>query len=291
MYWYSKYLTYFEQSFDSAPEYVISEIKQGLKRFQPQNPLATVVVIAHNEETRLLSCIWSLSQNRCNYPVEIIGINNNSTDKTAQVFEMLGVQSFFEENKSPGYARACGLNKAKGKYYLSIDADTIYPESYIQTMIDELRKPGIVAVSSIYSFVPDKNNSKIKLKIYELLRNLHLKILSYRSPELSARGAVFAYITELGRKVGYRVDIKTGEDGSLALGLKKFGKIKLTLNRNARVITCTNPLKREGSLWQNFMKKSVKELKHLKRYIIKKEVYADKASNMITPTPNSSSSE
>ncbi len=37
---------------------------------------------------------------------------------------------------------------------------------------------------------------------------------------MSVRGLVFAYDTELARKVGIRTDIIRGEDGSLALGLK-----------------------------------------------------------------------
>ena len=48
---------------------------------------------------------------------------------------------------------------------------------------------------------------------------------------------VFAYRIEEGKKVGFRVDIKRGEDGSLALGLKKYGKLFFLHNKKARAIT------------------------------------------------------
>ena len=87
-----------------------------------RHPIASVVVIAHNEETRLLA-LWSLADNRCRYPVEVIGVNNGSTDRTVSSFMQQGCPAF-EERKSPGYARACGQEHARGKYCICIDGDT-----------------------------------------------------------------------------------------------------------------------------------------------------------------------
>ena len=47
----------------------------------------------------------------------------------------------------------------------------------------------------------------------------------------------FAFKTELAKKVKLRTDIRRGEDGSLALSLKKYGKIAFLYNRNARPVT------------------------------------------------------
>src|SRR5690554_3970806 len=116
--WYSKYLTLFEKPYHDAPAGVIEEVNGKLQQMQSENPIASVVVIAHNEETRLLSCLWSLSENRCNYPVEIIGVNNNSTDHTGEIFEASGIPYYLEEKKGPGFARDCGQKHAQGKYYI-----------------------------------------------------------------------------------------------------------------------------------------------------------------------------
>ena len=47
-------------------------------------------LICHNEETRLLSCLWSLCDNECDFPIEILAVNNNSTDRTEAVMQQLG---------------------------------------------------------------------------------------------------------------------------------------------------------------------------------------------------------
>ncbi len=260
--WYSKYLTLFEKPYHDAPAGVIEEVNGKLQQMRSENPIASVVVIAHNEETRLLSCLWSLSENRCSYPVEIIGVNNNSTDHTGEIFEASGIPYYLEEKKGPGFARDCGQKHAQGKYYICIDSDTMYPPKYIETVIRELEKPGVVATSSFWSFIPDKDHSKWGLRFYEAVRDLYIRALFINRPERGVRGMVFAYKTDYGRKVGYRVELKRGEDGSMALGLKKYGQIKLITTCKARPATASNTLNADGSLFNSFKVRVIKGLKN-----------------------------
>jgi len=285
--WYSKYLTVFEKPFADAPITVQEEVKEKMQRMQSENPLASVVVIAHNEETRLLSCLWSLCDNICHYPVEIIGVDNNSVDRTSDVFKASGIPFFFEKKKGSGYARRCGLNNAKGKYYICIDSDTMYPPYYLETMLRELEKPGIVAVTSFWSFMPDKNNSSWSLKLYEAVRDLYIRALFIKRPERVVRGMVFAHETECGRKVGYRVDIKRGEDGSMALGLKEYGKIKLITSRKARAVTASNTLNADGSLFNSFKVRALKGLKNINFFFTSQtKPPIDEESNLIKDNDN-----
>jgi len=282
MSWYNKYRSVLDKPVNCVSEELISHISNNLSRFRSENPIATVAIIAHNEERKLLACLWSLSDNICNYPVEIIGVNNNSTDSTEDVFKKTGVKYFFEEKKSPGYARKCALENTKGKYHICIDADTLYPPNYIQTYIDELQKPNVIAVSALWGFIADKNTPKIGMYIYQTIRNIHVKLLSYKSPELSVRGMTFAFETEYGRRIGYRVDLKRGEDGSMALELKKFGKIKILTQKKVKVATSTTTLNAKGSLLQNFKIEIKKALKGFRHYLIKQDHYNDQQSNLIT---------
>ena len=281
MNWYAKYLSVFEKPFDATPQTTILEIRDKLKQIQSPDPVASVVVIAHNEEQRLLSCIWSLSENITSYPLEIIGVDNNSSDRTSDVFKAVEIPWYFEEQKSCGYARNCGRMHALGKYYICIDSDTIYPPLYLQTLIDELEKPGVVGVSSLWSYLPDKQFPEWKLKIYETLRDINLQLQAIKRPEMSVRGMVFAYNLEFGRKVGYRTDIIRGEDGHMALGLKKYGKIIFIRNREARAVTCNSNLKAEGSLFNALIKRIFKAFRNIGGYFVKKDFYKDRDSNLI----------
>lgn len=281
MKWYTKYLQVYEKPFADAPQSVIDEVRNKLAKLQSNQPVVTVSLIGYNEEKRLLACLWSLSEMICKYPVEIIGVDNESTDRTAEIYQATGIPYYTENQHSCGFARLCGLNNAKGKYHINIDSDTLYPPHYVETMIKVLEKPGVVAVSSLWSYIPDKNHSWIGLKFYEFARDVHLYLQSFKRPELSVRGLVFAYRTDYARQVGIRTDIRRGEDGSLALGLKKYGKIVFVRKRKARAVTGYGTISADGSLLNSFKVRVLYTLKGIGGIFSKKEVYKDEDSNLI----------
>ncbi|HEX7756906.1 MAG TPA: glycosyltransferase family 2 protein [Niabella sp.] len=281
MKWYTKYLSVYEKPFNTAPRGTITTIKTQLQQLQNDTPLVSVVIIAYNEEKRLLSCLWSLSESKCKYPIEIIGINNNSIDRTEEVFNAAGITCYNEVRKGPGYARQCGLDHARGKYYICIDADTMYPQKYIELLVDQLEQPGISGVYSLWSYIPDEKHSWLSVKLYELFRDLHLRIQSIKRPELSVRGMVFGYNIEYGRKIGFRVQIKRGEDGMMALGLQKYGKLVFIKNRKARVVTGYGTVGKDGSFFNSFKKRLLNHLRGFKNYFTKESIYKDQKENII----------
>lgn len=156
MAWYDKYMTIYGKPFNEVPHEVIDEIREKLALQQSSEPLVSIVVCAYNEGTRLAANLWSLSELRSTYPLEIIGVNNNSNDSTEEIYKTLGVTYFNETRQSPGYARQCGLQNAKGKYHFYIDADTLYPACYVNIMMEKLILPDVVCVSTFWSFFPIK---------------------------------------------------------------------------------------------------------------------------------------
>jgi glycosyltransferase, group 2 family len=281
MTWYKKYLSVYEKPFSEAPQAVIEQVRENIRHLQSDRPFVTVGIIAYNEEKHLLACLWSLSEMRCKYPVEIIGVDNESTDQTAGIFQACGIPYFTESQHSCGFARLCGLKKAKGKYHINIDADTLYPPHYVEILVNALEKKGIVAVNALWSYFPDKNHSWIGLKCYEFVRDSYLWLQSHKRPELSIRGLVFAYRTDCAREVGIRTDIKRGEDGSLALGLKKYGKIAFIRSRKARAVTGYGTVGADGSFFNSFKVRAVKGLKNIGGLFTSQKEYQDEESNLI----------
>ena len=281
MKWYQTYLSVYEKPFDEAPKAVVEEVKTKIGRLQSEHPLVTVSVIGYNEEKHLLACLWSLSNQQCKYPMEIIGVDNDSKDRTGEIFQATEVPYYIETQHSCGWARSCGLAHARGKYHINIDSDTLYPPHYVETMVDTLEKKGVVGVSSLWSYIPDKEHPWWQLKIYEFARDCYLFLQSFKRPELSVRGLVFAYHTELGRKVGIRTDIIRGEDGSLALGLKKYGKIAFVRKRKARAVTGYGTVSADGCLFNSFKNRVRKGLKNFSSLFTSKSEYKDEESNLI----------
>lgn len=278
--WYDKYLSIYGKSFEDIPDSVMDEIKGKLAAKQSEAPLVSIVVIAYNEEKRLASCLWSLSELQTKYPVEILGVNNNSKDRTEEVYQRLGLPYFNETKQSPGFARQCGLEHARGKFHFCIDADTFYPPQYVDLMMTKLERADVSCVSSFWSFFPDERHSAFGLFLFELIRDTFLWMQHFKRPELCVRGMVFAFKTDLARQVKIRTDIRRGEDGSLALSLKPFGKIAFLYNRKARPVTGYGTLN-EGNLLQSLWYRIRVQMKGISRIFYKTDHYEDTEDNMM----------
>lgn len=280
--WYDKYLTIYGKSYKEIPDELLDRIKGGLAERQSAEPLVSVVVIAYNEETRLAACLWSLSELQTDYPIEILGVNNNSSDDTEGVYQRLGLPYYNESRQSPGFARQCGLNHARGRYHFCIDADTFYPPRYVDLMMTKLSRPDVACVSSFWSFFPDEKHSSFGLFLFELIRDTFLFVQHFKRPELCVRGMVFAFNTDYARQVKIRTDIRRGEDGSLALSLKPFGKIAFVYNRKARPVTGYGTIGSQ-SLWQSFVQHVKIQGKGITRIFFKKDHYEDSEDNLVKP--------
>ena len=116
--------------------------------------------------------------------------------------------------------------------------------------------------------------------MFELCRDLFLWIQHFKRPELSVRGLVFAYNADYGHREEYRVDIIRGEDGSMALSLKKYGKIKFFYDHRARAITGYGTMN-EGSLLTSFLNRLKIQTKDLTRIFYKQVHYVDSDDNLI----------
>ena len=280
MAWYDKYLTIYGKSLDEIPNTIFDDIKEKLTNRQCQSPLVSIVVIAYNEERHLASCLWSLSELQTKYPIEILGVNNNSKDRTEEVYQRLGLTYFNEPKQSPGFARQCGLDHAKGKYHFFIDADTFYPSSYVDKMMTKLLKPNVSCVGTFWSFYPDENHSRFGLFWFELIRDVFLWVQHFKRPELNIRGMTFAFNAEYARQCTIRTDIRRGEDGSLALSLKKFGKIAFLYNRKARPVTGYGTIGNQ-SMWQSFVDHVKIQGKGIIRIFHSTNHYDDSEDNLV----------
>jgi glycosyltransferase involved in cell wall biosynthesis len=111
-------------------------------------PRFSVVVPAHNEEEFLGDCLESLLSQDFAGNYEIIVVDNNSTDGTADVARAYGVTVVSETRPGVCWARQRGTEIASGEIIVSTDADTVYDPGWL-TGIDAafLDSPEVVAVA------------------------------------------------------------------------------------------------------------------------------------------------
>ena len=91
---------------------------------------------------------------------------------------------------------------------------------------------------------------------------------------------VFAFKVDYARQVKIRTDIRRGEDGSLALSLKQYGKIAFLYNRNARPVTGYGTIGRQ-SLWQSLIDHVKIQGKGITRIFYSTDHYEDSDDNLL----------
>jgi len=281
MKWYSKYLSVYGKSPAEIDESIFAAIKQKMDSLQSEKPVVTLAVIAYNEETHLTSCLWSLSEIKTSIPVEIVVVDNNSKDRTADVIEKCGAKYLKETKQGPGFARKCALDNSKGTYYFTLDGDTMYPSCYVDKMMEKFADKNVVAASGNYLFFNDGTHSSIGLFLHGLLRDFYSWAMHFKRPELVARGAVFACRADLAKKEGIRTDIRRGEDGSLALALKKYGKVVFQRSRKSRAATGYGSAERDGGFIKMFLAQSKRILRNFGHFFTSADHYEDREDNLI----------
>lgn len=262
-----------EESLEKIPESFFKEVEKGLAVLQSSHPLVSIVIPAFNEESSILKTLWSLSKNKTTYPVEIIVVNNNSTDRTQQVLDRLRVRSFFQPVQGWGPARQLGLEKARGKYILSADADCIYPERWIQKMTDALLQEGVTCIHGGYRFLAPNQESRWKLFAYECLKKIIIEIRNIKRPWFNCGGASMGYPRDLALKIRFIARQVRGEDGRMAFELSQLGRIVRVRSSDVTVWTSARSLQRDGSLGRSLANRIITEMGRLGSYLRKEKVH------------------
>lgn len=257
-------------SVDEIPEHVFNEIKSGFDKInaQKKEPLLTIAMIAWNEEKNILSNLSTLSKLKCDYPFEVLVVNNNSTDRTQEILDRCGVRSVMETQQGYGFARQAGINAARGKYFLTGDADSLYPPTWPNEMMKYIQKEGVIGAYGMCSFLPNEKRSRVKFAFYEILKDTIVKMRSVNRPELSVMGMTFIFHTELAKSIGFPTDNRRGEDGRMAWAMKKHGRLVLVKSKASRVWTITRTIDYDGSLLNAIFVRAWKEIRRIKEYLV-----------------------
>ena len=243
----------------NIPNEIYDQINSRLDKIIKAEPLVSIVIADWNEGIRVLKTIASLSKLQIDFPIEIIVINNNSTDNTQEILDKLHVKSYFQPIQGSGPARQMGQEKSLGKYILLADADCIYPPCWATNMINGLQQSGIICVYGRYSFMPDFINQRWKYFLLETMKDVIVELRQFKRPYLNTYGISMGYLKEYGLAVGCTMQNVRGSDGRLSFDLMQFGKIKQIRSNENRVWTNPRTIHNDGSVGEAILKRVGKE--------------------------------
>lgn len=182
----------------------------------------SLVIPAYNEEDYLEQCLVAI-QSQTVQPFEVIVVDNNSTDKTAEIAKAFPfVKLIHEKRQGVVFARDKGFNTARGEIIGRIDVDTILPEDWVQNVQKIFAYSPVAAVSGTMHY--DVALAQTVDKIDLFFRRRLARLLG-ESDTVFLQGASMAMRRSAWLRVRHALCRKGNmhEDFDLAIHLQEYG--------------------------------------------------------------------
>lgn len=125
----------------------------------------SVVTTAYNIEAYIKKCLMSLV-GQTYEDIEIIVINDCSTDKTIDIVDMFDDERIkvinHPQNMGAGWARRTGISAATGDYVITVDGDDWLSEDFIEKLAKNAEETGADIVSGGITYVWDDTYEEVK---------------------------------------------------------------------------------------------------------------------------------
>jgi glycosyltransferase involved in cell wall biosynthesis len=239
------------------------------------------VVPAYNEEAYLPDCLRSIVEQTSHLPadtVEIIVVNNASTDRTREVaLGFPGVTVVDEPRKGLTYARQAGFAASSGELIANVDADSRLTPGWVQRVLEAFAAPTAPGKKPLASFSGPvlyydlTPSQRVLVHIFYLTAWTTYAINRYilRVGSMVQGGNFVTARWALERIGGFNLAISFyGEDTDIARRLNAVGEVRFTFE--LKMFSSARRLKKEGMLtmaarysinylWTTFFKKPYTE--------------------------------
>lgn len=202
-----------------------------IKRF----PFVSICIPAYNEEKNVEETVNSVLS--LNYPkdkMEIIIVNDGSTDNTRKIVQNIikknsnrNMLLLNQENKGKAAAMNSGLSKAKGEFFVSLDADSTVSRNALKKILPYFENDRMAAVLPLIK-VKEKKTIMQNIQYCEYLINFFYKrLMSNLNCIHVTPGPFSVYKRDIVKKLGGFDENNLVEDLEMALRIQKRNKYNI----------------------------------------------------------------
>ena len=196
--------------------------KNKAKDFRPVG--VSVVVPAYNEESKIATCLKAIFSS--NYPrekIEVIVVDDGSSDKTVEVAKKFGARIFKLRHGGKVEALNLGISKARNEYVVTVDADTVVQKDALVELVKEISSDA--KIGSVSGIVKPINTNSIT-SIFQSVEYLYLYFIkksfsSFFGSSPGICGALACYRKNVLTKIGGFPKRTFSEDFDISLLIKK----------------------------------------------------------------------
>lgn len=183
----------------------------------------SIIMTAYNEEELLPKSLKSVfSQDFPKDDYEVVVVDNNSTDKSAEIAKSFGARVISETTQGYVFALARGAREAKGEIIAVTDSDTIVATNWLSQIAKSFDGKNVVAVTGM----ADMRNLGFITKIISYLAFYLFVKFNFLIGKPHLSGFNFALKKEALEKAGgINTDYKMSPDVEIGLRIKKYGKV------------------------------------------------------------------
>ncbi|WP_158866795.1 bifunctional polysaccharide deacetylase/glycosyltransferase family 2 protein [Leifsonia sp. AG29] len=184
----------------------------------------TVIVPAYNEAAGIEAAVRSLVAST--HPVEVIVVDDGSTDGTADIVEALGLPVVVIRQSNGGKPAAlnAGLRAASHDIVVMVDGDTVFEPGTVHALIQPLADPAVGAVSGNTKIINRQGVLGAWQHIeYVVGFNLDRRLFDVAECMPTVPGAIGAFRRSALERVGGVSDDTLAEDTDLTMALCRDG--------------------------------------------------------------------
>ena len=213
-------------------------------------PSFSIIIPAYNEEKYLPKTLTAAKKavEKVEPVGEIIVVDNNSTDNTAEIVHEFDCILIFEKHNQIARARNTGARIAKGEYFIFLDADTILSPELLSAALENL---------SIGNCCGGGSTIKMDRKLAYLTQKF-LNFWNWISVKKSLAAGCFIYCSREGfEKIGgFTENVYASEEIWFSRKLTRWGKkqfLDFKIITNFSVTTSSRKLDNEFKLWSSML--------------------------------------
>ncbi len=199
------------------------------------DPTVTFVVPAYNEEALIASCVYAIlaETSRVGCAAEIIVVDNNSTDRTRQIASALPRVAIVDEpQRGLVQARRSGCLAASGQLIANIDADTMIPPGWLDTVLAVFaRHPDLAAFSGPFVHYDLSRTARVVAAIFYRFAFIGYLLVRFvfRAGSMMQGGNFVVRKSALEAADAFNSTFSFyGEDTEMARRLSKIGAVKFS---------------------------------------------------------------
>jgi cellulose synthase/poly-beta-1,6-N-acetylglucosamine synthase-like glycosyltransferase len=193
------------------------------------------VVPAYNEEALIASCLYAILAEtaRVGCRSEIIVVDNASTDRTREVAAAVaGVAVIDEPQRGLVQARRAGCRAAHGQLVANIDADTMVPPGWLDTVLASFaRHPELAALSGPFIHYDLSKTAQATAAVFYRFAFLTYLLVRFvfRAGSMMQGGNFVVRKSALDAADAFNSNFSFyGEDTELARRLSRVGAVKFS---------------------------------------------------------------